>query len=1176
MKRFFISILIILLPFIAHAGDDLFQVKTPNVMIIFDTSNSMDQRPDGLSQGAGYEKGEDGNTYYFEGGGNHPNSKLYQAKKALKEIINTVVKDKVNLGFSTYAQLKAEKRRGYYKRDKHNYKADQWEWKKLYWRFNKYKHSYRATSFYSNSFKDAWGTVHIGVSKGYTFYRLHTFHNSWDNNKKKEPPPNPPGTYTGDLKFTVTNIVYNPEYNWYVYYYESDSHDHYEETYLKIYKTNDDLIDCLTEFPKSWPSNRWKTYHPGDSEYDLNPSKWECKGPTKIEGYDYWTVQWSWLQFNNSTSCPATYGSDNLYDPNPNNQYSKWYLVDPNDPALSSTHYVKVTQKNCYDYSIYYYPSDGSTNKPHTWGYFKISGGNWPVNKQTPNYYPSKDGDGNFNNIPGTFDNHFFFVNFPNDKDPDFKDSDRTAIRDLILSFLDLTPVQSPETGRYWTKLPLHDSFGRKGITSNTQTSTYTPLADSLSWAYIYFYDYIYNYKGGDPSSKEKFGETLCRGNYIILLTDGLESARFNGGKPDYNAAPIEAANLLTINVRTFVIGFGQDLVGNQTLNNIASAGGTEKAYFASNLEELKEALRSIFQVITGQYYGRSNPVIARDRSRLYRGNFDIKDGDWIGHLMAWDADKQTGVLAPEFAWDAGEKITILGRGPVYTWVESNINPQRKEFKVSESILYSLVNPSGEDIDGDGDVDNDDAKTIINFTLNPEYDGGKYKGRRAINVNISGTVYPSWKLGDIYHSTPVVIGEPPFYFKDSSYISFYNENKNRETIIYVGTNDGMLHAIRNSDGREKFAIIPRNLLGKLKNLSITHSFYIDSSPKAYDVYFKNESKWKTVLISGERGGGEYYFALDVTNPDDPKILWEWTDPDIGNTWAKPDIGKVKVGSETKFVAFFTGGYSTINNKGNSFYIIDIETGTTLKKWTQSNGNPVGSSSNKIPSGPTTFDANLDGFIDYVYFGDIEGSLWKVDVSSSSVNDWELYKLFSPENPKLRPIFYSPAVVKNDEGKILIFFGTGNEFALTLLSTNYFYEIEDKGSYGVESWSKTLENGEKVLASPVVSNYVIYFTSWVYKAMGEFCGAGEGRLWGLKISKAGQKGGEAGLVTLDPNTGKWASPKEYISLGAGIPSAPVVTNGMVYVSTSLNANKIIQIPIPPWALAKIKSWREVMK
>jgi len=345
---------------------------------------------------------------------------------------------------------------------------------------------------------------------------------------------------------------------------------------------------------------------------------------------------------------------------------------------------------------------------------------------------------------------------------------------------------------------------------------------------------------------------------------------------------------------------------------------------------------------------------------------------------------------------------------------------------------------------------------------------------------------------------------------------------------------------------------------------------VDSSPKAYDVYFTSDSKWKTVILSGERGGGDYYFAVDVTKPNDPKVLWEITHSSMGETWAKPDIGKVKVGGTTKFVALLTGGYSTIDNKGNSFHIVDIETGTILKSFT------VGDSTNKVPAGPTAFDADQNGFIDFIYFGDMKGSLWKVCVQSEDTADWTLTQFFTPENPKLRPIFHSPAVVKNDEGKILIFFGTGDELGLTSLTNNYFYEIEDQGATGKESWSKTLENGEKVLASPAVLNYVVYFTTWVYKATGEYCGAGEGRLWGLKVTKAGEQGGVAGLVTLDTATGKWKSPQEYISLGAGIPSAPIVTNGMVYVSTSLNANKVIQVPIPPQAIARVKSWREVWR
>jgi hypothetical protein len=237
--------------------------------------------------------------------------------------------------------------------------------------------------------------------------------------------------------------------------------------------------------------------------------------------------------------------------------------------------------------------------------------------------------------------------------------------------------------------------------------------------------------------------------------------------------------------------------------------------------------------------------------------------------------------------------------------------------------------------------------------------------------------------------------------------------------------------------------------------------------------------------------------------------------------------------------------------------------------------PVGSSTNKVPSGATAYDADQDGLVNYVYFGDTSGTLWKVDVSSTNTADWTLYDFWKDEPSKRLPIFYAPFVTKNDEGKILIFFGTGDEMDLANPDKFYsFYEIGDQGTTGTQIWTKNLEPGEKVLGSPSVANWVVYFTTWTYTGVGENCGAGEGRLYGLKITKVGAPGSSEGLVTLDPVTGKWTTPQNYISLGAGIPSAPLVTNGMIYIGSSLNANRVIQIPIPGWAVARTKSWREV--
>jgi len=107
------------------------------------------------------------------------------------------------------------------------------------------------------------------------------------------------------------------------------------------------------------------------------------------------------------------------------------------------------------------------------------------------------------------------------------------------------------------------------------------------------------------------------------------------------------------------------------------------------------------------------------------------------------------------------------GRGTVYTWVEDKLNPARVDFNSGNSSLYPLVNPLNEDINENSAVDEDDAKTVINFTLDATYnDGihgaGYYKGKRPLD----------WKLGDIYHSTPVVIGEPAFFYSENNYKIF--------------------------------------------------------------------------------------------------------------------------------------------------------------------------------------------------------------------------------------------------------------------------------------------------------------------------------------------------------------------------------------------------------------------
>lgn len=1179
----FLVSLSLYLPGLTYAQSDLIEVAPPNAMIIFDSSSSMNQDEKGNVVNSGNAKGEDGVVRDYQAGGNHPNSKLYQAKQKIKEVIKDL--EDINLGFSTYGQAKKDLRRGYYVRSLQNWTpaipptSDQWRWTKKYWRFRNYSHTFTSTS---NTLDKSIGDIYIEKN--------HTFDDSPFNNGKSVPPPHG-GTYKADLTHRITNISLNAETNVYTYTYTSDPHDHYEETTRTLTFGNSNSIDCNTLFTKPWGGPPvWNTY----DEANAPSHAWRCIGPTKIPGsagapgffgskYD----EYSWNTLDNTIpgypTCPANYGLDNNWNPvgdppTQANAWTKWTLVNSSDPKIpASGQYLKITGINCYDASTYSYPADGSASKPHTWSYYKEVSGNWSV-KPDP-YFPSRDGAGNLNNNPGMLDNHHFFINIPQIDDANNDYANRKAIVDL----LDLAPIQSPETGKFHSKLPLKtldpDPKKRNSITSSEDSPVkQTPLYATLKNAQDYLDSYI---------KQDALSQVNCRGNAVILITDGLESCEFiDPLHPNFGAASTVADQMkANLNVKTFVIGFGKDAGTNKSsLDDIAKKGGTDQAYFAATKEELQKALQQIFEIIKADKVARSTPVVTRSRDRLYRGYFNFKGR--MGHLVAYEISAD-GTVKGEVSWeggassgnggDAGWVMKNKGRGKVYTWIQNSINPSLLEFDDKNAkTLDSYLNPLAEDIDGNGKVDWKDAKTIIKFILDANYDdstdggthgAGHHKGKRSTD----------WFLGDIYHSSPLIVADPPLNFPDiPAFTTKYSDFKTtfRDAVIYIGANDGMLHAFNDIDGKEKFAIIPKNLLGKLKELRITHQFYVDSSPRASDVFFGGT--WKTVVVSGERGGGNYYFAVDVTDPNNPKILWEWTDPDgrLGFTWSRPEIGWVKISGQEKFVAFVGGGYSATDNVGNTFYVVDIETGTKLRSF------DVGDKFNKIPSGATAFDSDLDGRINGVYFGDINGVLWKIKIDKEEdINNWQLIKLYEPGTKS--PVFYPPAVTKNNQGRIMVYYGQGNELNLfEQVSSNSFFEIWDKGTSGQMIWEEKLEKGEKVLAAPAVASNVIYFTTWRYTGTSDDCGAGKGRLYGLTMTSLGSTG-DIGALLLDPLTGeKMGSAKKYIEItdyfpeSKGIPSGPMVTNGMIYISTSLNAGQVITLRIPGWGTGRLKYWREV--
>lgn len=178
-------------------------------------------------------------------------------------------------------------------------------------------------------------------------------------------------------------------------------------------------------------------------------------------------------------------------------------------------------------------------------------------------------------------------------------------------------------------------------------------------------------------------------------------------------------------------------------------------------------------------------------------------------------------------------------------------------------------------------------------------------------------------LGDIVGSGPVYVAAPSAALAEPGYSTFYNDNKNRTRAVYIGANDGMLHAFDAGSGAELFGYVPNALYARLAQLSsttYTHRPYVDATPTVAEA--KVGSNWATVLVSGMGGGAQGLLALDVTDPASMSAsdaLWEFTDKDdadMGNVMSPPQIVKLYAGKDTDGNAIYKW-YAITGNGLNS-------------------------------------------------------------------------------------------------------------------------------------------------------------------------------------------------------------------------------------------------------------------
>jgi type IV pilus assembly protein PilY1 len=440
-----------------------------------------------------------------------------------------------------------------------------------------------------------------------------------------------------------------------------------------------------------------------------------------------------------------------------------------------------------------------------------------------------------------------------------------------------------------------------------------------------------------------------------------------------------------------------------------------------------------------------------------------------------------------------------LSTRKIYTYLGFNVNLTHSSNAFTTS--NSLITPT---LLGLTSGDNSGRDKLVQFVRG--YDAYDDNGNGQTNDK------QDWILGSFLHSRPFIIAY------------------DTRTVIFAGSNDGMLHAFNDSDGMELWTFIPPDLLTKLQALhaDVIESF-VDGSPRAYVSYDSNGHINKAILIFGERRGGNYYYALDVTDPLNPQYLWKIS-PDmpnfgeLGQTWSSPILGKIAYGTGEKWVAFIGGGYdanqdndpvTTPDSRGRAIYVVDVLTGSLVWRYSYAENAQM---SYSIPSDIARVDTNGDGKIDRLYVGDMGGRMWRFNIGDSNTANWTGRIIFQSNlgPTDKRKIFYPPDVtLENDSGNYeMLLFGTGDrEHPKESTNINRLYAVKDKNLPTVltendlvdvtpdllqdqnasdatkasirnslnekSGWCiKLADNiGEKCLSSPVVYYGTVYYTTF---------------------------------------------------------------------------------------------------
>jgi type IV pilus assembly protein PilY1 len=608
---------------------------------------------------------------------------------------------------------------------------------------------------------------------------------------------------------------------------------------------------------------------------------------------------------------------------------------------------------------------------------------------------------------------------------------------------------------------------------------------------------------------------------YVVLVTDGLPTEDLNGGlwppagstsalmygmTSNFSAdgsldfantndqalkdAITNLQNLAAGGIKTYVIGVGAGVdpsvnpVAAATLQAMAIAGGTgapnppaaPMGYFPANSPD---AVTADLQVIITKILAATQSVASaavnstglNTTSVVYQSQFLTSDTfqDWDGNLYAFPISS-TGTVstAPGSAiwsaatqldtqnWDTGRLIATFdptiganGAGIPFQWTTgAPAHGIAHNTTLGHDLTAFTPDTNGQDV----------LQFLRGSDAQEQRNGGPFRNR-------------THRLGDIVSSNPLYVGPPSAPNQTPSYVAFAQANANRPPVLYVGANDGMLHAFNAiapipplppAGGNELFAYIPKGVYADLIDLvnpyyNAVHQYFVNGSPQASDVQFA-DTTWHTELVGVEGAGGKSVFALDVTHPSNitseailaSNVLWDFTDVNMGLGFSTPAIANTASG----WTVFVGNGYNSPTQKP-FLYALNAQSGPNAPVTKIDLCAAVPTACNLAASNglSTVIAVNssgaIAGFANIAYAGDLQGNLWRVDISNANPALWTVTVLFQARdlsnNPQ--PITTSPVATLNPRYPqvlgTMVFVATGQ-----LLGVPDLADLQTQTIYGI--------------------------------------------------------------------------------------------------------------------------------